>query len=385
MIQCVSRTSGSLIFTYDHPTCQSLTKASLEKLTNSSNKTDILILPLINDNRIPSLDSFFKIYKRKNLIIYLLGDYDEDCSYQKNFYNYLEDIFIRNLGFYPLVKFIDTPIPQLSKAVQSILSDLKKIKKCEGESKGAVKKPFFFDNYYWWRELCKIVKQSPIVHPSSYKNGFISVSFTDGKPYPSSLLLGINTKELSEILSLLNENPFIAELDFSYAGIENWPHERFSNLHKNTLKLDLRSNNFTNYEFISSFKSLKKLNLGACSIRKMPNEIFFLKNINILFMYKNQIDSFSPEITNLKKLKRLTLYRNLIREVPDYIYECSELETLNLGANPIEKITKKIHNMPSLKSLGLRNCKLKKLPVSSYLIKKIQVDLSKNYELERAP
>jgi Leucine-rich repeat (LRR) protein len=330
------------------------------------------------------LDDFFKVYERKNLIIYLLGDYDEDCSYQKNFHNYLEDAFIRNLGFFPLVKFIDTPIPQLSKTVKSILSDLKKIKTCEGESIGAGNKPFFFDTYYWWRELCKIVKQSPIVTPSSYKNGFISVSFTDGKPYPSSLLLGINIKQLSEILSLLNENPFIAELDFSYAEIENWPHESFSNLCKNTLKLDLRSNNFKSYEFIRSYTSLKKLNLGACSIRKMPSEIFFLKNLTILFMYKNQIDSFSPKITNLKKLKRLTLYRNLIREVPDYIYKCSELETLNLGANPIEKITKKIHNMPSLKSLGLRNCKLKKLPVSSHLIKSIQVDLSKNYELEEA-
>lgn len=378
------------IYAYKHPTCLFLAeKIYCNVLSKSCNEADIIIIPIIQDNRIPSLEVFFESYSRRDsLIIFLLGDYDEDPEHSSILKDHLVDIF-NNKGFKKLhIQMVDTPIYDIDNIVNTLkspnkiffqtLSDLcpKNLKKRETISCNSDLKKFV-----GWKELCKLVDHPPIIKDSKYMVGGLSISFTNGRSYSESSIQKKNPQHLHEILKILDESNIFSEINIPYASLLHWPKGNFPNLYHSICKLDLRGNLFKDYIFLKNFKNLEKINIAACELKLIPKEIFKIKNLQVLFLYKNQIKHIPFEISNLKKLKRLTLYRNFIEEIPAYLVECKNLIHLNIGANPIKKVTQKIYELPNLKNLGLRNCKLKTLPVNPDFMKHVQIDLFKNYDL----
>ena len=92
------------------------------------------------------------------------------------------------------------------------------------------------------------------------------------------------------------------------------------------------------------YKSLKEvrhpdsvyvLKLHFKRLRQIPPQVFTYRNLRVLDLGRNFIDSIPPEIASLTQLEELNLHRNKIRTVPPEVGQLRNLRKLNLSRNPI--------------------------------------------------
>ncbi|PIU61558.1 hypothetical protein COX58_01330 [archaeon CG_4_10_14_0_2_um_filter_Archaea_38_6] len=84
----------------------------------------------------------------------------------------------------------------------------------------------------------------------------------------------------------------------------------------------------------ASFAGIKEINLSFMNLSEIPEQIYKLKDLEILKLYNNNLEEIPEKIFELKNLRVLDLGRNKIREIPE-IFKNNKLSIVNLEGNPL--------------------------------------------------
>jgi len=110
----------------------------------------------------------------------------------------------------------------------------------------------------------------------------------------------------------------------------------------------------------------------------LPDGVCDLEGLRNLGVTNNNIETL-PEEMGLKDLTSLNLQRNKIKKLPDSIGDINNLEDLNLSNNVLEVLPESIGNLKQLTDLDLGHNKLVKIPKSiGYLESLVYLDLCGN-------
>nr|XP_020828542.1 leucine-rich repeat-containing protein 69 isoform X2 [Phascolarctos cinereus] len=128
--------------------------------------------------------------------------------------------------------------------------------------------------------------------------------------------------------------------------------------------LDLMSNKISKLcpEFFSLTK-LRKLNLGNNQLEEVPEELMFLKNLEILHLFENLIKSFSPKsFDGLENLNILNLNHNKLKTIPPEINRLQNLKSLSLNNNQLTDIPKELCSLACLSEIQLNYNQIVSIP-----------------------
>ena len=106
------------------------------------------------------------------------------------------------------------------------------------------------------------------------------------------------------------------------------------------------------------------LGLTHLNLKKLPDCIRKLNNLEILNLAGNQLDEIPTWIGKLTALKKLNIVNNKIKRLPESIGNLTSLEILELSQNEIERLPESIGNLVTLTDLGFGTNQLKELPES---------------------
>lgn len=125
--------------------------------------------------------------------------------------------------------------------------------------------------------------------------------------------------------------------------------------------------------------NISKLDLSNSNLKKIPHEVFELKNLRKLNLSGNLIKEIPKEISELKKLEVLDISNNKISNFFAKLCELKNLHTLNLNNNQITAVPRQILKLKRLRKVFLAGNKLKALPDEfSELDNLVSINLSKN-------
>ncbi len=108
-----------------------------------------------------------------------------------------------------------------------------------------------------------------------------------------------------------------------------------------------------------------RLDLRGQKLTTFPQEILQLKNLNELWLSKNQIKEIPEEIGQLTQLQTLDLSNNQIHTLPESLKKLIYLKKLNLTKNPLDnpnQLLLSITSLPKLTSLEMNFCNIAQLP-----------------------
>ena len=98
----------------------------------------------------------------------------------------------------------------------------------------------------------------------------------------------------------------------------------------------MANNKIKHIEGIEQLKSLRKIDLGANRIRKIPaNQFVNMKNLEELWLGKNKIEQIEG-LEKLTKLRRLDVQSNRLTTVENLLGQVDNLEELYLAHNGID-------------------------------------------------
>lgn len=97
---------------------------------------------------------------------------------------------------------------------------------------------------------------------------------------------------------------------------------------------------------------LEALDLEACQIQELGEDISNLQNVRSLYLSGNPLVSISDEIGKLKNLRLLSLQGTKLKSLPETFGELSNLHRLFLAHSPIESLPKS--SFQSLQEIGLK-------------------------------
>ncbi|XP_068942680.1 leucine-rich repeat-containing protein 69 [Petaurus breviceps papuanus] len=108
---------------------------------------------------------------------------------------------------------------------------------------------------------------------------------------------------------------------------------------------------------------LKKLNLGNNKLEEVPEELMYLKNLEILHLFRNLIKSFSPKsFDGLENLNILNMNHNKLKTIPPEINRLQNLKCLSLNNNEITDIPKELCSLAYLSEIQLNYNRLVSIP-----------------------
>ncbi len=153
----------------------------------------------------------------------------------------------------------------------------------------------------------------------------------------------------------------ILYIDFSRQNVQYIP----INITKciNVIAVILSINTLNNYDFLEYLPQIKILILESCTLGKIPERIFDLKELKFLCLNDNFVSVIPERMKNLAKLEYFGLslshgffrHKWTISKLPKEIYELSELHYLELSGNDITKISPEITRLKKLKYLDLED------------------------------
>lgn len=121
--------------------------------------------------------------------------------------------------------------------------------------------------------------------------------------------------------------------------------------------------------------SIFRLDLRNQKLSIFPKEILQLKNLNELWLSKNQLKEIPTEITQLVNLQLLDLSNNAITTLPESLKMLKNLKKINLTNNPQidgNQIFNLLAQLPKLQSIEINFCKIETLPTSITQMKQLK-------------
>ncbi|XP_072277759.1 malignant fibrous histiocytoma-amplified sequence 1 homolog [Pyxicephalus adspersus] len=132
--------------------------------------------------------------------------------------------------------------------------------------------------------------------------------------------------------------------------------------------LNLDRNKLRSVSQIGCLKDLQILFLSKNELNVFPRDIQYLVHLERLELNQNKLETIPSGIfPNLKSLKYLKLNNNRLADLPKDLSTCSELHYLNLAHNLFTEIPKSILRLMNLKELYVDNNKLQTLPSELFL------------------
>ena len=127
------------------------------------------------------------------------------------------------------------------------------------------------------------------------------------------------------------------------------------------------------------------LNLSRKGLTKFPDEVFENKELRVLRLYGNEIDSIPDRISELTKLEKLYIGRNDLKYIPASIGELKNLKIFSAQFNEIKSLPDEICNLPNLEQLWMNQNQLMSLPDSLGKLKNLEILQMKFNQLDSLP
>eukprot|EP01119_Soliformovum_irregulare_P016348 TRINITY_DN4710_c0_g2_i1.p1 TRINITY_DN4710_c0_g2~~TRINITY_DN4710_c0_g2_i1.p1 ORF type:complete len:1641 (+),score=515.86 TRINITY_DN4710_c0_g2_i1:1885-6807(+) len=127
-------------------------------------------------------------------------------------------------------------------------------------------------------------------------------------------------------------------------------------------------------QFFVNHPKLKKLGLRNECLKSIPAEISHLSELVKLDLESNNLTDFPP-ILNLKNLTRVTLMKNQIVTLPNDIDRLSSLTELNISWNSILELPPSLGKISSLTALNISHNELDDLPPTLGFLKNLKPEL----------
>ncbi len=129
--------------------------------------------------------------------------------------------------------------------------------------------------------------------------------------------------------------------------------------------LNLFGNHLTEIDpRIGELKNLEKLYVGRNDLKTLPPEIGRLKKLELLSAQYNEIDTLPPEIGELESLEQLWLTQNELNYLPAELMELKRLSVLKLNFNQLLALPENIGNCERLGFIYLNKNHLTRIPES---------------------
>jgi GTPase SAR1 family protein len=128
-------------------------------------------------------------------------------------------------------------------------------------------------------------------------------------------------------------------------------------------KLDLYTNSISALpDWLSDFKNLEELNLGANRFSEFPEILLTLPRLRMLYFWDNPLIGLSPRIFELRNLEKLTLTKNGLSEFPEGFDQLTRLTSLTLAFNPVKYLPPSLFKLKGLRTLQILHMNLLSLP-----------------------
>ena len=132
-------------------------------------------------------------------------------------------------------------------------------------------------------------------------------------------------------------------------------------------------------------KGQKELHLDRLNLKRIPEEIVKLDQLEVLDLSRNQLDHFPEQLMGLHNLQSLSLASNQLMDLEDkqMDYEfLQNLQSLDLSENQLHHslIERLLHSLRQLKILNLNGNQLKDLPRETNMLQELrQLHIERNH------
>ena len=178
----------------------------------------------------------------------------------------------------------------------------------------------------------------------------IGVKITTRDDYPKSLWPTSHAKQEKLLREICHINT-VTRLAIPYSQCESL--DLPVPLCRRLLTLDLRGSTVGRAEWLSKCIVLGRINLTACELTRVPLGMFACSRLRRVFLCKNRLHEINGPWGGLKNLEVLSLYRNNIEIIPDEIGQLVRMRRFNCGANPVRSLPMTMMGMRELENLQL--------------------------------
>ncbi len=197
------------------------------------------------------------------------------------------------------------------------------------------------------------------------------------------------TSQISQLISKSSET--LQVLDVSGTEIGTLPSEIVNC--RNLIRLDCSNTKVENLPAnIENCKNLQYLDISDNGMDNIPDIVFEFRELKHLeFLYSSEangrMENLLPKINNLTNLEFLAITGQFsLKTLPPEIGYLKNLKTLILEANGLESLPKEIGNLENLNYLDLSTCALETLPAEIGKLRNLEtLNIENNEELESIP
>lgn len=123
---------------------------------------------------------------------------------------------------------------------------------------------------------------------------------------------------------------------------------------------------------MESPEGVKTLRITKTNVRKLPNGVGKLVDLENLVLSFNELMELPAEIGQLKKLRRLSVQGNRLESIPPEIGTLPQLRRLDLRFNKLSDLPESLGQLASLQYLNIAENNLQALPQSLTNLKELQ-------------
>ena len=146
----------------------------------------------------------------------------------------------------------------------------------------------------------------------------------------------VSGENISEFPSFILQLPKLTSLTVHHTQITNF--STIKNL-TNLTSLNLHNTIIKDFSFFKNLVKLSNLDLSNCELEKIPNEVFYLENLEVLKLSGNNITEIPNDIIKLINLCDLNLSYNDLKNIPREIYQLESLTKFpKIGNNPLNTL-----------------------------------------------